>query len=109
MNGEVVRTVVSATCAHKLQVIALLVNGKLRIEVTIAKTSPLPAGAIDALAGELSRRIQYAFPDNEGHVSVRYAAANNLSVIGATKEDKQRISEILQETWESADDWFVSE
>ncbi|EGZ6957598.1 TPA: DinI-like family protein, partial [Escherichia coli] len=22
---------------------------------------------------------------------------------------KQRISEILQETWESADDWFVSE
>ena len=77
----------------------------MRIEVTIAKTSPLPAGAIDALA----RRIQYAFPDNEGHVSVRYAAANNLSVIGATKEDKQRISEILQETWESADDWFVSE
>ena len=74
----------------------------MRIEVTIAKTSPLPAGAIDALAGELSRRIQYAFPDNEGHVSVRYAAANNLSVIGATKEDKQRISEILQETWESA-------
>ena len=43
------------------------------------------------------------------NVSVRYAAANNLSVIGATKEDKQRISEILQETWESADDWFVSE
>ncbi|WP_244565638.1 DinI-like family protein, partial [Escherichia coli] len=40
----------------------------MRIEVTIAKTSPLPAGAIDALAGELSRRIQYAFPDNEGHV-----------------------------------------
>lgn len=67
----------------------------MRIEVTIAKTSPLPAGAIDATAGEL-RRIQYAFPDNEGHVSVRYAAANNLSVIGATKEDKQRISEILQ-------------
>lgn len=28
----------------------------MRIEVTIAKTSPLPAGAIDALAGELSRR-----------------------------------------------------
>ncbi|EJT6072131.1 DNA damage-inducible protein I, partial [Salmonella enterica] len=28
----------------------------MRIEVTIAKTSPLPAGAIDALAGEISRR-----------------------------------------------------
>lgn len=64
----------------------------MRIEVTIAKTSPLPAGAIDALAGELSRRIQHHFPDNEGNVTVRYAGANNLSVIGATKEDKERIS-----------------
>ncbi|EAA7828279.1 DinI-like family protein, partial [Salmonella enterica] len=40
---------------------------------------------------------------------VRYATANNLSVIGASKEDKERISEILQETWESADDWFINE
>ncbi len=69
----------------------------MRIEVTIAKTSlHCQLGLLTPLAGELSRRIQYAFPDNEGHVSVRYAAANNLSVIGATKEDKQRISEILQ-------------
>ena len=81
----------------------------MRIEVTIAKTSPLPAGAIDALAGGIFPPIHHDYFDNEGHVSVRYAAANNLSVIGATKEDKQRISEILQETWESADDWFVSE
>lgn len=81
----------------------------MRIEVTIAKTSPLPAGAIDALAGELSRRIQHSFPEHEGNVTVRYAAANNLSVIGATKDDKARISEILQETWESADDWFINE
>ncbi|MDM6886750.1 DNA damage-inducible protein I, partial [Enterobacter asburiae] len=28
----------------------------MRIEVTIAKTTVLPAGALDALAGELSRR-----------------------------------------------------
>ncbi|MFQ0832037.1 DNA damage-inducible protein I [Citrobacter gillenii] len=81
----------------------------MRIEVTIAKTSPLPAGAIDALAGEFSRRIHHHFPDNDGNVTVRYAGTNNLSVIGATKEDKERISEILQETWESADDWFINE
>lgn len=78
----------------------------MRIEVTIAKTTVLPAGAIDALSSELSRRILNQFPDRDGQVSVRYAAANNLSVIGAPKEDKDRISEILQETWESADDWF---
>ncbi|EEA8371622.1 DinI-like family protein, partial [Salmonella enterica] len=28
---------------------------------------------------------------------------------GASKENKERISEILQETWESADDWFINE
>ena len=79
----------------------------MRIEVTIAKTTVLPAGAIDALTSELSRRILEQFPDRDGQVSVRYATANNLSVIGAPKEDKDRISEILQETWESADDWFM--
>ncbi|EAX0340280.1 DinI-like family protein, partial [Salmonella enterica] len=26
-----------------------------------------------------------------------------------SKEEKERISEILQETWESADDWFINE
>jgi DinI-like family. len=49
------------------------------------------------------------FPENSGAVTVRYASANNLSVIGAAKEDKDRISEILQETWESADDWFITD
>ncbi|MDU1085721.1 MAG: DNA damage-inducible protein I, partial [Leclercia adecarboxylata] len=29
----------------------------MRIEVTIARTTALPAGALDALAGEFSRRI----------------------------------------------------
>ncbi|WP_141124492.1 DNA damage-inducible protein I, partial [Salmonella enterica] len=68
-----------------------------------------PAGAIDARGGDLSRRISHHFPENLGNVTVRYATANNLSVIGASKEDKERISEILQETWESADDWFINE
>lgn len=80
----------------------------MRIDVTIAKTTLLPAGAIDALRDELLHRIESAFPDNPSEVTVRYATGNNLSVIGATKEDKTRISEILQETWESADDWFQS-
>ena len=78
----------------------------MRIEVTIAKTTVLPAGALDALAGELSRRINSTFPENDGAITVRYATANHLSVIGGAKEDKDRISEILQETWESADDWI---
>lgn len=81
----------------------------MRIEVTIAKTTPLPAGAVDALAGELSRRIQHTWPDIATEVKVRLASSNQLSVLGGAKEDKTRISEILQETWESADDWFNAE
>ncbi|WP_312210740.1 DNA damage-inducible protein I [Pseudescherichia sp.] len=81
----------------------------MRIEVTIAKTTPLPPGAIDALASELSRRLQSDYPDTENRVTVRYAAANNLSVLGGAKGDKERVSEILQQTWESADDWFTQD
>ncbi len=81
----------------------------MRIEVTIARTTALPAGALDALAGEFSRRINDSFPERGGAVTVRYAGSNNLSVIGGAKEDKERISEILQETWESADDWFITD
>ncbi len=57
----------------------------MRIEVTIAKTSPLPAGAIDALAGELPPPICPHFSGNFGNVTLRYAPANNMSVIGASK------------------------
>lgn len=81
----------------------------MHIEVTIAKTTPLPSGAVEALAGELSRRIHHAYPDIPTEIQVRLASSNQLSVIGGAREDKTRISEILQETWESADDWFSTE
>ncbi|WP_034946352.1 DNA damage-inducible protein I [Erwinia oleae] len=80
----------------------------MRVEVTVAKTTSLPAGAIDALTGELSKRINKHFPESMNSVSVRYAGANNLTVMGGGKEAKDRITEILQETWESADDWFIT-
>lgn len=81
----------------------------MRIEVTIARTTPLPPGAIDALAGELSRRLSTHYPDSDNKITVRYASGNNLSVLGGAKEDRDRVSEILQETWESADDWFITD
>lgn len=78
----------------------------MRVEVTVAKTVKLPAGAIDALTQELSHRIQTHYPDTS--VLVRYAGSNSLIVFGGNKDDKEKITEILQETWESADDWFLS-
>ena len=35
----------------------------MRVEVTIDKTRPLPAGAIEALTGELGKRVNRQFPD----------------------------------------------
>ncbi|EAA3705403.1 DinI-like family protein, partial [Salmonella enterica subsp. enterica serovar Newport] len=31
---------------------------------------------------------------------------DSLTVFGGEKGDKKKVEEILQETWESADDWF---
>ncbi|CCG86930.1 DNA damage-inducible protein I [Erwinia piriflorinigrans] len=81
----------------------------MRIEVTVAKTTSLPAGAIDALTQELSKRIDKHFPDGSNTISVRYASANSLTVMGGGKEAKDQITDILQETWESADDWFITD
>lgn len=79
----------------------------MRVEITLAKSAPLPAGAIEALTHELTRRVNRHYPDTA--IQVRYAGSNNLSVLGGGKDAKDRISEILQETWESADDWFATE
>lgn len=81
----------------------------MRVEVTVAKTRPLPAGAIEALTQELTKRIDKHFPASNNRVSVRYASANNLTVMGGSKEIRDRVSDILQETWESADDWFITD
>ena len=68
----------------------------MRVEVTIDKTKPLPAGALDALSGELSKRINKQFSDHENKIQVRYAGANSLSVLGGAKTDRDLIEEILQ-------------
>ncbi|WP_312241551.1 DNA damage-inducible protein I [Pantoea sp.] len=81
----------------------------MRVEVTVAKTRPLPAGAIEALTQEFAKRIDQHFPESDNRVSVRYASANNLTVMGGSKEIRDQVSDILQETWESADDWFITD
>ncbi|WP_419198548.1 DinI-like family protein [Serratia liquefaciens] len=76
----------------------------LYVEVTIDKKKQLPAGAASALAIELNKRLQRKYPDAEA--TVRMASMDGLSVRNGTTADREVIEEILQETWESADDWF---
>ncbi|UNI52488.1 DinI-like family protein [Klebsiella oxytoca] len=76
----------------------------MRIEVTIDKDKKLPDGAVPALQKELLRRISKKY--NNCTLSIRRAGSDGLSVFGGADRDKETIAEILQETWESADDWF---
>ena len=79
----------------------------MRVEITVDKTKKLPAGALSALVIEFNKRLQRAYPDVEA--TVRMAGMDGLSVMGGSSVDKEAVETILQETWESADDWFQSE
>lgn len=76
----------------------------MRVEVTIDKTKTLPRGAVSALTIEFNKRLQRAYPGVEA--TVRMAGGDSLTVMGGSTMDKETIEGILQETWESADDWF---
>ena len=76
----------------------------MRVELSIDRTKELPKGAVPALEKELLTRLQ----DQVGEctLTVRLAGADGLSVRDGEKEAKKKVEEILQQTWESADDWF---
>ncbi len=76
----------------------------MRVEVTIDKKKKLPDGAVPALEAELSRRLNQSYEDCR--LTIRRTGSDGLSVIGGADGDKKRVEQILQETWESADDWF---
>ena len=76
----------------------------MKVELTIDRTKELPEGAVPALEREFLKRLQSQF--DECSLIVRRAGSDGLSVCGGEKEAKKKVEEILQQTWESADDWF---
>lgn len=74
------------------------------VELTIDSTKDFPKGAVPALEKELLKRLGNHYENCS--LSIRRAGSDGLSVFGGDKEDKKKIETILQETWESADDWF---
>ena len=76
----------------------------MNVEITIDRKKKLPDGAEPALEAELLRRLNQKYDGCK--LSIRRARADGLSVLGGIDGDKETIEEILQETWESADDWF---
>lgn len=76
----------------------------MKVELTIDRTKELPKGAVPALETELLKRLQNQF--DECSLVIRRAGSDGLSVYGGEKEAKKMVEKILQQTWESADDWF---
>lgn len=76
----------------------------MKVEITIDRKKKLPDGAEPALEAELLRRLNQKYDNCK--LTIRRTGADVLSVFGGMAGDKETIEEILQETWESADDWF---
>ncbi|MFU2317958.1 DinI-like family protein [Rahnella sp. PCH160] len=76
----------------------------MRVEVTIDKTKQLAASAVEAFRAEFQKRLERSYPD--ATFSVRRAGNDGMSVLGGSTHDREVIDVMLQETWESADDWF---
>jgi len=76
----------------------------MKIELSIDKTKKLPDGALPALQKELLGRLLTRFDDC--NLVIKRSSTDGLTVTGADKDVKKVVEQILQETWESADDWF---
>lgn len=75
----------------------------MRIELMVNKNS-VPEDIFIQVESEFSRRMAIYWPD--ALVRVRLGGANELSVLGGLKEDKQQIEMHLEAMFDEADDWL---
>lgn len=73
----------------------------MRIELSIDRMKKLPDGAISPLESELLKRLSKQFDDCQ--LTLRRSSNDGLTVFGG---DIKEAEHIVQETWESADEWF---
>ncbi|WP_395314308.1 DinI-like family protein [Enterobacter sp. ECC-249] len=76
----------------------------MKFELTIDRTKELPEGVLPALDRELLKQLQSQF--GECTLIMHRAGSDGVSILGGVKEARQKVEEILQQTRESADDWF---
>ena len=73
----------------------------MKVEFTIDRMKKLPDGAIPALESELLKRLSKQLDDCQ--LTIKRAGNDGLTVFGG---DKKEVEQILQETWESANECF---
>ncbi|HHA1403889.1 TPA: DinI-like family protein [Enterobacter ludwigii] len=73
----------------------------MKVELTIDRTKKLPNGAVPALESELLKKLRKQFDNCQ--LTIKRASNDGLTVFGG---DKKEVEHIVQETRESADEWF---
>lgn len=73
----------------------------MKVELVIDRNKKSPDGAIPALEAELMNRLNKEFSDCTR--TINRASSDGFAVFGG---DKKEVEDILQKTWESADEWF---
>ncbi|MCU6425462.1 DinI family protein [Enterobacter sichuanensis] len=73
----------------------------MKVELPIDYTKKLSSGALPALKVEISNRLSKQF--NNCQLTINRASNDDLTIVGG---DKKEVEHIVQETWESADEWF---
>lgn len=76
----------------------------MKVEFTIGRTKQLPKGVFPELGIKILKQNQIRFVACS--LVIHRADAGGLNVYCGEKEVKKKVQEILQQTWESADDWF---
>ncbi|HBL7051328.1 TPA: DinI family protein [Enterobacter cloacae] len=76
----------------------------MKSELAIDRSKKIPNGAMPALENQLLKRLRNQFEDCS--LVVRCAGSDGVIVYGDAKEARKTVEVILQETLESADDWF---
>lgn len=76
----------------------------MHVELLIDKTKQLPVGSVQALKEEFQKRLDDSYPS--ATFAVRRAHSYGLSVVSGTARDKEVIDVMLQNMWESLEDWL---
>ena len=78
----------------------------MKIELMVNKTG-LPENGLAKLENEFTRRIDARWP--EAHIRLRKGNSNNLTVLGASKSEKEAVGKLLEDMFEEADEWLYGE
>jgi hypothetical protein len=73
----------------------------MKIDLTIDRIKKLPDGAIPALGSEPLKRLSKQFDGCQ--LTIKCASNDGMAVFVG---DKKEVEHIVQEAWESADEWF---